>query len=57
MAYDDPPRTESHENHPSQIPDPCRQRQRSFAITVPKGPGVGIADLKEILKGAEIANG
>ena len=27
------------------------------AITVPKGPGVGIADPKEILKGAEMANG
>ena len=27
------------------------------AITVPKGPGVGIADLKEILKGAEVVTG
>src|SRR5438876_4958822 len=27
------------------------------AITVPKGPGVGIADQKEILKGAEIVDG
>ena len=27
------------------------------AITVPKGPGVGIADPKEILKGAEIVDG
>jgi L-alanine-DL-glutamate epimerase-like enolase superfamily enzyme len=27
------------------------------AITVPQGPGVGIVELKEILKGAEVGKG